>query len=387
MKATLRGTALVLLASGAAAALSLVAAPLSASAATTPAPRGISDAVFVQTNATTGNQILAYSRAADGTLSFVHAYDTGGRGARAGGAVVDPLASQGSLYYDARGALLIAVNAGSNTITTFRVRADTLSHAQVLRAGSFPVSITGHGSLVYVLDGGGTGAVRGFAVSQGALSPLSGSGRNLNLNASATPQYLNTPGQVGFTPDGAQLVATTKANGSDIDVFAVKANGLLSSQPEVTVAANPVPFGFVFDPHGRLVVTEAGGSDVSTYAIDADGSLTYASTAVNNQHAPCWIASVGSYYYVANAGSANISGYQVSSGGTASLITAGGGIAGTTDGGPIDLAGSAGGQYLYVEAGGGGAVDEFAVTPDGSLTSLGSITGLSGTGIEGIVAS
>jgi hypothetical protein len=240
---------------------------------------------------------------------------------------------------------------------------------------------------VYVLDGGGTGAVRGFSVSQGALSPLSGSGRNLNLNPSATPQYLNTPGQVGFTPDGAQLVVTTKANGSDIDVFAVRANGLLGSQPEVTVEANPVPFGFVFDPHGRLVVTEAGGSDVSTYAIDADGSLTYASTAVNNQHAPCWIASVGGYYYVANAGSANISGYQVSSGGTASLITAGGGIAGTTDGGPIDLAGSAGGQYLYVEAGGGGAVDEFAVNPDGTLTSLGSITGLSGTGIEGIVAS
>jgi hypothetical protein len=77
----------------------------------------------------------------------------------------------------------------------------------------------------------------------------------------------------------------------------------------------------------------------------------------------------------------------VGSGGVASLIAANGGIAGTTDAGPIDLAGSSNGQFLYVETGGAGAVDEFAVNSDGTLTSLGSITGLSGTGIEGIVAS
>ena len=73
--------------------------------------------------------------------------------------------------------------------------------------------------------------------------------------------------------------------------------------------------------------------------------------------------------------------------GVASLISAGSGIAATTDAGPIDLAGSSNGQFLYAETGGAGAVDEFSVNGDGTLTSLGSITGLSGTGIEGIVAS
>jgi 6-phosphogluconolactonase (cycloisomerase 2 family) len=371
-------------------ALSLLAAPLAASAQTrTPAdsPGGIASAVFVQSNATTGNQILAYSRSEGGTLSFVHAYDTGGKGARTAGSVVDPLASQGSLVYDPSGGLLIAVNAGSNTITSFRTNGDVLSHAQLLRAGQFPVSVTTHGSLVYVLDAGGTGTVRGYFESHGWLSPITGSGRNLGLNPSLTPQYLNTPGQVGFSPDGSQLIVTTKANGSDIDVFGVKTDGKLSATAVQNASAEPVPFGFVFDPHGRLVVTEAGGADVSTYGLDADGSVTLASTVVDGQEAPCWIASVGSYYYVANAGSADIAGYQVSPGGNASLIAANGGIAGTTDGGPIDLAGSSNGQFLYVEAGGAGAVDEFAVNSDGALTSLGSITGLSGTGIEGIVAS
>src|ERR1039458_10453498 len=88
------------------AAAVVVSAPLAASAQTTTRPTGrhshaqISNAVFVQTNDTTGNQILAYSRSATGSLSFVHAYDTGGRGARTAGSVVDPLASPSSLYYE-----------------------------------------------------------------------------------------------------------------------------------------------------------------------------------------------------------------------------------------------------------------------------------------------
>ena len=212
------------------------------------------------------------------------------------------------------------------------------------------------------------------------------SGRGLGLNPKAAPQFLNTPGQVGFTPDGAQLIVTTKNNGSDIDVFGVRANGRLTA-PVKNAAAEPVPFGFVFDPSGNLVVTEAGGADVSTYAIGSNGKITNLSTVVDGQAAPCWIAAVGGWYFVANAGSADIAGYQVNSAGVASLITANSGIAGTTDAGPIDLAGSANGQFLYVEAGGTGAVDEFSVNADGTLTSIGSVTGLSGTGIEGIVAS
>ena len=40
------------------------------------------------------------------------------------------------------------------------------------------------------------------------------------LDPTATPEFTNTPGQVAFSPDGSQLIVTTKANGSAIDVFA-----------------------------------------------------------------------------------------------------------------------------------------------------------------------
>ena len=69
--------------------------------------------VFVQGNDPNGNAVLAYRRTANGTLSLAATYPTGGNGGHIEGAVVDPLASQGSLIYDPDHALLIGVNAGN----------------------------------------------------------------------------------------------------------------------------------------------------------------------------------------------------------------------------------------------------------------------------------
>jgi hypothetical protein len=61
--------------------------------------------------------------------------------------------------------------------------------------------------------------VQGYQVISGRVIPLAGSNRPLGLNPTAIPQYTNTPGQVAFSPDGLQIIVTTKANGNDVDVF------------------------------------------------------------------------------------------------------------------------------------------------------------------------
>src|ERR1700689_1638754 len=71
-------------------------------------PAGV---VFVQTDNTSGNQIVAYDRAADGTLTQAGVYATGGLGGQLVGSVVDHLASQGSLAFDRDNDELYAVNA------------------------------------------------------------------------------------------------------------------------------------------------------------------------------------------------------------------------------------------------------------------------------------
>jgi hypothetical protein len=111
-----------------------------------------------------GNRIVVYDRAGDGTLSQAGTYATGGNGGVATpGTESDRLASQGSLVYDAGRSILIAVNAGSDTVTTFKARGDRLQGRKVVSSGEqFPASVVVHGRLVYVLNSGGTGIVQGF---------------------------------------------------------------------------------------------------------------------------------------------------------------------------------------------------------------------------------
>jgi hypothetical protein len=91
--------------------------------------------VFVQTDDTAGNQVVAYDRAGDGTLTLAGTYDTGGLGGMLNGSVVDHLASQGSLTHDPVQGLLYAVNAGSNTVSVFSVHGDRLALRQVISSG------------------------------------------------------------------------------------------------------------------------------------------------------------------------------------------------------------------------------------------------------------
>ena len=104
---------------------------------------------------------------------------------------------------------------------------------------------------------------------------------------------------------------TTKANGSDIDVFAVSASGALSA-PTVNDSATPVPFGFTFDPFGHLVVTEAGTSAVTTYALNPTGTVTELGSVTDGLAALCWVANDGNrFFFGSNAGSATVTSYTV----------------------------------------------------------------------------
>jgi 6-phosphogluconolactonase (cycloisomerase 2 family) len=348
---------------------------------------GNAPVVFVQTNELGGNHVVVYDRGADGRLSQAGTYATGGNGGAAvPGTESDRLASQGSLVYDAGHSLLLAVNAGSDTISAFKVQGDRLKLGDVLPSGGqFPASIAVHGDLVYVLNSGGAGTVAGFRIQGHNVSPIPGSARSLGLANGNPPFFLTSPGQVGFTPDGTKLLVTTKGSTSAIDVFSVQPDGRLSAAPVVNPSATPVPFAFTFTPSGRLASGEAGTSSLTTYAIGANGSLADPKSLSDGQAALCWAERVRGFYYVANTASNTLSGYTIAADGTPSLIGATG-IVATTEPGPIDLAASSDGSFLYGETGIASTVDEYQVESDGTLTKLGTVTGLP-PGIEGIAAS
>ena len=113
---------------------------------------GSTGAVFVMTNAASGNEIIAYGRNVDGSLQEGRRFATRGRGS---GGVTDPLASQGSLTLTEDRSLLLAVNAGSGSISVFRVN---------------PFPVAKHENLFYLLNAVGPRNVIGFLLKEAADS-------------------------------------------------------------------------------------------------------------------------------------------------------------------------------------------------------------------------
>jgi 6-phosphogluconolactonase (cycloisomerase 2 family) len=378
----------------AALAVTAIAVPVaSASAATRPAPAtpaapahrpgpSAGPAVFVMNDNTAANAVAAYHRAADGRLTLAGTYDTRGLGGVLSGSVVDHTASEGALTYDRASGLLFAVNPGSNDVSVFRVSGDRLSLSQVIwSGGEFPVSVTVHGNHAYVLNALGGGALSGYRISGGRVSPIPGSIRGLGLGTTAATAFTGTPGEVTFSPDGRSLLLTTKAASNAVDVFSVNGDGTLSASPTVNTLAGDVPFAVAFDRNGDVLVSEAGPNAVATFTLGSSGVLTQLDVADTGQMATCWIVRDGRYFYASNAGSGSVSGYSAgSSGGLTGLGNT------ATDAGTVDAAAAGHGRFLYVQTGGSGIVDEYAVGAGGALTSIGSVTVAGAIGGEGITA-
>jgi 6-phosphogluconolactonase (cycloisomerase 2 family) len=317
-------------------------------------------AVFTETNAS-ANAIEAYAQAGDGTLTPAAAYPTGGSGTGAAG-----LGSEGALALD-RGWLL-AVNAGSNDVSAFRVRGTHLVLVnRVPSGGTTPNSVTLDHGIAYVLNSGGTGNISGFRLTHSGLVPLSGATQPLS---SATAGAV----QVSFTPAGDQLVVSEKG-ANTIDTYPVDRWGR-AGPGTAHASAGAAPFGFAFGRHDSLLVTEAGASALSSYQLDPFATVT--ASLLNGQGAACWAASTrsGRLVYTANAATDSISAYSVAWDGSLGLVTPGGATAQLAAGThPLDEAISRD-RTLYVNGGNTGTINAFRINGNGSLTSLGSVSGL-----------
>jgi len=334
--------------------------------------RGGSDvgAVFTLSNSAAGNAVIAFSRSADGSLTPAGSFATLGNGTGAG------LGSQGALALSNDGQFLFAVNAASNSVTSFAVDGTNLTRINtVASGGTLPISLTTHGDLLYVLNAGGTENITGFSIaSSGALSVLPGSTRPLSATGVG-------PAQVGFDPSGRWLVVTEK-NTNLIDVYSV-GNGGYASGPVVNPSAGQTPFGFAFNQHGVLIVSEAFGgavdaSAVSSYTLGDAGTLdVVTASAPTTETAACWVAVTnnGKFAYAANTGSASVTGFDVSKASLAILNADG--KTGTTGTAPIDAAVSRNSQFLYTLTAGSHSISAFGVRQnDGSLSAVGGAAGL-----------
>jgi len=326
------------------------------------APAALAGAVYTETNAVEGNQILILDvDASTGTLAPVAHVDTGGLGTGAG------LGSQGALAFARNGRLLLAVNAGSDDVSVFRVDGSQLYLAEVEHTlGTTPISVAAYGNLVYVLNAG-SDSLAGFRLGAGGqLTPLDDATRPLSGAGVAGAQ-------VGFTPDGSQVIVTEKASGLILS-YPVEADGTLGT-PAQTPSPTPTPFGFDFGRRDLMFVSEAAGgatdaATLSSYRVGLDMPELLTASAPTTESAACWVvvSHNGRYAYTTNTGSGTVTGFAVGLGGSLTLLDDDGATGIMSAGSrPIDADFSGDDDYLYVLDGAGPSIGVFAKGSDGSL--------------------
>lgn len=322
--------------------------------------------VFSISNQASGNMVMVYSQAANGMLTYKTSYSTGGNGTGAG------LGSQGSVTVGDD--VLVTVNAASNTISSFKMTPNKLILMSTVNSGgTTPISVTVYDDLVYVLNAGGTANISGFR--------LQGNSGKLNAIANSTkPLTTNSPGpaEVAFANDGQVLVVTEKGT-SRIASYTVTGNGTPGTMHWLA-ATTPTPFGFGVGNNGNIFVSHAaggapGGSTVSSYHVAPNGVITLVQGPIaTGQTAACWTALSGNgmFAYVTNAGSANISSFDINANtGSTSLRM---GAAAASGNSPIDAMTS--GDYLYVLNAASHTITAYSGAKSGNLSLIQTVTGL-----------
>ena len=340
-------------------------------------------ALYTASNNPAGNTVIVYSRNANGTITQTGSVSTGGTGVAMeppfGFPIVD---SSGSLNLTPDGRLLFVVNAGDNSISSFRITSSgpqLVSH--VPSGGILPISLTSHGNELYTVNEESSNIAGWWFSPSGQLTPIPGSTQSLSTAFPTT-----VAAQIGFSPDGSQLVVTERglpAPNGVIDTFGVNWHGVAG--PAVGhLAPTPNPFGFAFDGPKNLLVSDAGfvetpsgsaanpgGSppnpvdpaqffgSTDSFSLHPSGTLVFKGSFPSGGRAACWvvISKDGRYAFVTNtlggpAGSAagattgnlGVSTYSISPHGRLTLVAqtnAGPGF-------PGDEAISSDGRYLYV---------------------------------------
>jgi 6-phosphogluconolactonase len=342
---------------GALAAVSALTAPSLAGFAFADEGNG---AVYTMTNAPSGNAVVAFRRHRDGSLTPAGTFPTGGAGSGAG------LGSGHAIVVSADGDEVVAVNAGSNTLSAFAVRDDRLEliGAPVPSGGTTPTSVTVHDDLVYVMNAG-SNSIAGFRLDHRGLEPIAGSTQPLGTGTSMASQ-------IQFDRSGRVLIVDERGGSGTIDTYLVDDDGA-ARHVRTIASSGGGPFGFDVDRRGHVLFSNAalgGGlmSGATSYDVSRTGILTPNGGPVSSgQAAACWLAAAGRFAFTTNAASGSIGRFAVAGDGELSLI-------GTTVIGagahPLDVGVSRNQAYLYVLADGLHRLIGYRVGADGSLTQV-----------------
>jgi DNA-binding beta-propeller fold protein YncE len=294
------------------------------------------DVLYVETNDITpgANAVLAYSRAADGSLTPLPGspFAIGGTGVGNPTQGLGPDDSDQEIVASSDHTRLFAVNAGSNTIAVLDIRPDgslsAVAGSPFPSGGIGPVSVGVSGSFLYAVNqdedpaqdaAAGAPSYTAFTVgATGALTALAGS--TVSAGVSPSVALVSADGKLLF---GADFLAPLKSVPPQppLRAFAIGADGKLTAAPGTPMAipvvdggtppGTPVALGLALHPTQKILYVDfTQRSQVGVYSYDGTtGALTYVTAAALSGPAPCWVrvSPDGKFLYVVDTANDSVS--------------------------------------------------------------------------------
>ncbi|HET6871341.1 MAG TPA: beta-propeller fold lactonase family protein [Solirubrobacteraceae bacterium] len=268
--------------------------------------------VVTATNNPSGNKLWVYKRAANGKLTQSGSVSTGGKGIASqppfGFPIVD---SSGSINTTPDGKLIFVVNAGSNSVTSFRVTSSGVHRVSVASThGKLPISVASSGNLLYVVNEISKNIYGWTFTPSGVLHPIAGSNQKLTaVTPKGKKDKVGVAAAINFTSNGKVVAVTQRGlprTYGEINTFVIRPGGAAGPAQAFATKGVANPFGFsatgkyLLVSNAGLVKTPSGAmpnpadftqftGTVATYKVSSSGKVSFVSNASSGGRAACWL--------------------------------------------------------------------------------------------------
>jgi DNA-binding beta-propeller fold protein YncE len=282
----------------------------------------VNDVIWLETNSTSGNSILAFRNTGSGSPILLASTPAGGIGVFDKTFALGPFDSDQNLITNREGTLLFAVNSGSNTIAVFHITSNGLQAVDgspFPSGGTHPVSLGLKDDILTVVNKDEDPAQNAnlrlpnyttFRVLPGGtLVPIE--------RSTVSVAYGSSPSQA-LTASRGSFVFGADFLGGLLQSFRLDEDGRLRQNPPQALpdslfAGQPVPHG----PLGMrthpdlqiLYVDVTFINKVAVYRYDEKGRLSFVTAVADSGAAPCWaiVNHTGTRLYATNTGDNSVS--------------------------------------------------------------------------------
>jgi 6-phosphogluconolactonase (cycloisomerase 2 family) len=287
---------------------------------------GVTDIIWLESNSTAGNSILAFKNDGSGNPTFLGSAPAGGIGVFDKTFALGPFDSDQNLIVNSQGTLLFAVNSGSNSIAVFRITPNGLQAVQgspFASGGSDPVSLGLEDDILTVVNKDQDPAQNANLVQPNYTTfRVSPNGQLTAVgNSTVSVAYGSSPSQALIASRG-DFVFGADFLGGLLQSLRIDENGGLRQNPPQALpdsvftgqTAGHLPLGMRTHPNLPILYVDITPiSEVAVYRYDEKGILSFVRAVSDSGAAPCWaiVNHTGTRLYATNTGDNSIAVYDL----------------------------------------------------------------------------